>query len=69
MLNTDWHGKVGYAKAHEKLWRYKGEVVGRSKAYKNFIYVEVFEAGHMAPHDQPEASLDLFNKFIHLHPW
>ncbi|KAF8602097.1 peptidase S10 serine carboxypeptidase [Ceratobasidium sp. AG-I] len=27
-------------------------------------YVEIFNAGHMAPHDQPDAALDMFNRWI-----
>lgn len=27
-------------------------------------YVEIFDAGHMAPHDQPDAALDMFNRWI-----
>ncbi|QRW09337.1 Serine carboxypeptidase [Ceratobasidium sp. AG-Ba] len=26
--------------------------------------VEIYDAGHMAPHDQPDASLDMFNRWI-----
>lgn len=27
-------------------------------------YVEIYQAGHMAPHDQPDAALDMFNRWI-----
>ncbi|KEP50122.1 serine carboxypeptidase [Rhizoctonia solani 123E] len=37
---------------------------GGSKEAGRIAYVEIFEAGHMAPHDQPDASLDMFNRWI-----
>ncbi|KAJ6585263.1 serine carboxypeptidase [Mycena capillaripes] len=30
----------------------------------NVTYLTVFEAGHMVPHDQPEAALDMLNRWI-----
>ncbi|KAG8738165.1 hypothetical protein FRC10_007224 [Ceratobasidium sp. 414] len=30
--------------------------------------VEIYDAGHMAPHDQPDASLDMFNRWIENKP-
>ncbi|KIO34181.1 hypothetical protein M407DRAFT_3629 [Tulasnella calospora MUT 4182] len=30
----------------------------------NFTYVSVFEAGHMMPHDQPEAALYMFKRWL-----
>jgi carboxypeptidase C (cathepsin A) len=35
---------------------------GGSKEAGHVAYVEIFEAGHMAPHDQPDAALDMFNR-------
>ncbi|KAG8710788.1 hypothetical protein FRC09_020937 [Ceratobasidium sp. 395] len=29
-----------------------------------FVLVEIYNAGHMAPHDQPDASLNMFNRWI-----
>ncbi|CAE6393393.1 unnamed protein product [Rhizoctonia solani] len=37
---------------------------GGSKEAGQIAYVEIFEAGHMAPHDQPDAALDMFNRWI-----
>ncbi|KAF8602092.1 peptidase S10 serine carboxypeptidase [Ceratobasidium sp. AG-I] len=31
-------------------------------------YVEIYNAGHMAPHDQPDAALDMFNRWIEDRP-
>ncbi|GAB1524893.1 hypothetical protein RhiTH_008049 [Rhizoctonia solani] len=37
---------------------------GGNKEAGRIAYVELFEAGHMAPHDQPDAALDMFNRVI-----
>ncbi|KAF8713678.1 peptidase S10 family, partial [Rhizoctonia solani] len=37
---------------------------GGNKEAGRIAYVELFEAGHMAPHDQPDAALDMFNRWI-----
>lgn len=34
------------------------------RAYKNFAFVKVFEAGHMVPYDQPLNSLEMFERWI-----
>jgi len=35
----------------KKLWYLNGLVAGNTKAYKNFVYVMVYGAGHMVPTD------------------
>ncbi len=37
---------------------------GSVKSSGNFTYMRIFGAGHMVPFDQPEASLDLFNRWL-----
>ncbi|CCO37649.1 carboxypeptidase C [Rhizoctonia solani AG-1 IB] len=37
---------------------------GGNKEAGHVAYVEIFEAGHMAPYDQPDAALDMFNRWI-----
>lgn len=37
---------------------------GTVKAAGNFSFVRIYEAGHMVPYDQPEASLDFFNRWL-----
>jgi len=37
---------------------------GSTSTAGNLTFVNVFEAGHMVPYDQPEAALDLITRWI-----
>lgn len=42
--------------------------VGEGGEAGRIALVEIYDAGHMAPHDQPDASLDMFNRWIENKP-
>ena len=42
----------------------KNDVVGYYKQYCSLTFVEVHQAGHMVPADQPEVSLAMINRWI-----
>lgn len=42
----------------------KEKVVGSFKSSGNFTFLRLYAGGHMIPHDQPEASLDMFNRWL-----
>ncbi|KAF8602101.1 alpha/beta-hydrolase [Ceratobasidium sp. AG-I] len=46
--------------------RTAGFVKSSGKKHESGVitYVEIFDAGHMAPHDQPDAALDMFNRWL-----
>lgn len=46
-----------------------GKVVGSVKSSGNLTFVRLFAGGHMIPHDQPEASLDVFNRWLQGEWW
>jgi len=41
-----------------------GTVIGEVKSSGNFTYMRIYAAGHMVPMDQPEASLEFFNRWL-----
>ncbi|KAL9617339.1 MAG: hypothetical protein Q9160_007869 [Pyrenula sp. 1 TL-2023] len=41
-----------------------GKKIGEWKSEGNFTYIRIHAAGHMAPMDQPEASLDFYNRWL-----
>ncbi|KAH7089319.1 Alpha/Beta hydrolase protein [Auriculariales sp. MPI-PUGE-AT-0066] len=53
--------------AKSKPWHTldSGKLVGRTRSVAgNITYVEVFDAGHMVPYDQPEAALDMIERWV-----
>lgn len=41
-----------------------GEQLGEVRGFGNFTFLRVYESGHMVPHDQPGAALEMFNTWI-----
>jgi cathepsin A (carboxypeptidase C) len=55
----DWSGHAAFNQAETERW-----IGGTLKHYKNFAFATVANSGHMAPMDQPENSLKLFNALL-----
>ncbi|GMM34622.1 carboxypeptidase C [Saccharomycopsis crataegensis] len=69
--NHGWSDYLEYSKheqfAKTKLHNYytlAGEHAGEVKNFDKFTFLRLFNGGHMVPMDQPEASLDFFNRWI-----
>lgn len=62
----EWPGQKAYQKAplEELHLAKKGKQVGDVKTAHNFTYIRLHAGGHMVPYDQPEASLDMLNRWI-----
>ncbi|KAJ6570924.1 serine carboxypeptidase [Mycena vulgaris] len=58
-----------FGKAPFRPWSVSGRPAGVVRSAGggagNVTYLTVYEAGHMVPHDQPEAALDMFTKWIY----
>lgn len=73
----EWSGQSSFDAAEDADWTYGANAVKggkvRSAAAKtgtgSLTFLQVFEAGHMVPMDQPEAALSLFNGFIQNKPF
>jgi hypothetical protein len=62
-----WSGneKNDWAYSKRSLWIYNGTYpAGYVKEHKNLQMVTIYNAGHMAPYNQPGPSLDLFERFL-----
>jgi cathepsin A (carboxypeptidase C) len=63
-LALDWEGKTGFNDAEDHTWSVKGEEAGLARTFANFTFLQVYEAGHMVPLDQPERSLSMVETFV-----
>jgi len=60
----EWEHKDEFVAAADKEWQIKGKTVAKHRNVDHFHFLQVFEAGHMVPMDQPATSLEMVNKFI-----
>lgn len=59
-----WSGHDEFEAQKIKTWKVDGKAAGEVKNYKHFTFLRVYGAGHMVPHDQPENSLDMLNRWL-----
>ncbi|KAI4142760.1 MAG: hypothetical protein LQ340_007235 [Diploschistes diacapsis] len=59
-----WSGKEAYNKERLGELKLEGKKVGGVKSSGNLTFVEIHAAGHMVPYNQPEASVDFFNRWL-----
>lgn len=60
----EWAGKDKYGKTKLEPFTLDDKEVGQMKHSGNFSFVRIYQAGHMVPYNQPEASLTMLNKWI-----
>jgi cathepsin A (carboxypeptidase C) len=60
----EWSGKSKFNKADIKSFKVNGEEAGKYKAAGNFTFMQIYQAGHMVPFNQPDASLQMLNRWI-----
>lgn len=63
-LDLDWNGKDGFSVAEDKDYSVAGKAAGRLRNFQNFSFLQIYNAGHMVPLNQPEVALQMLNEFI-----
>jgi len=58
-----WPGQNAFQQAPETNWTVNGNVAGLAKTAQGFTFLEVYNAGHMVPLDQPIVALDMVKSF------
>lgn len=66
MYSLEWSGSEEWSKAEKEIWRSSDgqRVHGYVKHARNTTLVIIRNAGHIAPHDQPEATYEMITRFI-----
>jgi len=59
-----WPGQSAFQNASETNWSVNGKSVGSSKSVQGFTFLQVYDAGHMVPMNQPTVSLALVKQFV-----
>jgi len=62
----EWDHKDDFVAAADKEWFLEGKTVARHRNANHFHFIQVYEAGHMVPMDQPAVSLEMVNWFVSL---
>jgi len=62
----DWFGSAGFNVAKERPYSTSSglEGAGTVRSFSRLTFVKLYNAGHMAPGDQPEVALDMIAKFL-----
>jgi len=59
-----WAHQSDFAAAEDKAYTVGGRQAGRIRASHGLHFMQVYQAGHMVPMDQPEAALSMLNDFL-----
>lgn len=57
-------GQAAFANATNQTFSDGTSIFGDYKSAANFTFLKVYNAGHLAPHDQPEATAKMVERFI-----
>ena len=60
-LGLEWSHKAEFNAADEHEW---GEGAGLARTASGFTFMQVYDAGHMVPSDQPQVALDMIQNFV-----
>ena len=65
-LGLEWDHKDDFNKAEVKEWGKKedGSAAGLARSSNGFTFLQVYDAGHMVPSDQPAVALTMIKNFI-----
>jgi len=64
----EWNGKAAFNQASDDDYKFNGNTAGRMRSAQGLHFMQVYDAGHLVPMDQPEVALDMVNKFLHGSP-
>ncbi|PUU79125.1 Alpha/Beta hydrolase protein [Tuber borchii] len=60
----EWPGKKKFNKAKAAGFKVNGKEAGKFKTSGNFTFIQIYQAGHMVPYNQPDPSLQMLNRWL-----
>jgi len=66
-LNLEWDHKAEFNDAEEHEWGTSDtdlSAAGLARTSNGFTFLQVYDAGHMVPSDQPSVALDMIRNFV-----
>eukprot|EP01083_Nonionella_stella_P210924 763153_1 len=66
-LGLDWEHKDEFNSAEEKEWGTRledGKSAGLVRSSNGLTFMQVYDAGHMVPSDQPDVALNMIKTFV-----
>jgi len=69
LTSMPWPGLKAWVGSKNVTWHVDGEVAGWAKAAQGLTWVQVHNAGHMVPMDQPKNALDMLNRLLNNLPF
>jgi len=68
-LALDWPSKDKFNAAADKAWMVDSKEAGKARTVDGFTFLQIHDAGHMVPLDQPEHALLMVNNFMQDKPF
>lgn len=64
-MSLAWQGQKNFVSQNDTDWfTTTGVHAGTIKQNSKLTFIRLFNAGHMAPYDQPEVTLDMFSRWL-----
>eukprot|EP01091_Cochliopodium_minus_P003844 TRINITY_DN1379_c0_g1_i1.p1 TRINITY_DN1379_c0_g1~~TRINITY_DN1379_c0_g1_i1.p1 ORF type:complete len:447 (+),score=140.76 TRINITY_DN1379_c0_g1_i1:34-1341(+) len=67
--SMNWPGRTSFLNARNVTWSVNGNSAGTVRSGSGLTFIEVANAGHMVPHDQPAAALNMLDHLLNGTPF
>ncbi|KAL7748213.1 hypothetical protein RI367_006399 [Sorochytrium milnesiophthora] len=64
LAHMEWKGRTGFEQEEFTPFKVQGKAHGHYKKERGLTYLRMYDAGHMVPFNQPEASLEMLQRFM-----
>eukprot|EP00435_Cladocopium_sp_Y103_P013536 s5681_g3.t1 len=64
-MKLNWPHAAEFQAASDEDWKLDGRTVGKLRSSNGLNFMQVYEAGHMVPMDQPKVALQMMSDFVY----